>query len=85
MEETSKNRDIAELKLVELNKNKDKLISDIENLNTDRGKEASIRDKFGLAKEGEGLIVVVDEKVNTVENETEDKNWATSLWSKIFK
>ncbi len=85
MEETSKNKKIAELKLVELNKNKTKLISDIDNLKTDMGLEASIRDKFGLAKEGEDLIVVVDEKVNTAKEEIEEGNWVSSLWNKIFK
>jgi cell division protein FtsB len=66
MEETRKNKNIAIDKVEELSKTKMKLSADIEALGTDKGKEASIRDKFGLAKEGEGLIVVVDQKVQAM-------------------
>jgi hypothetical protein len=62
MAETSKNKNIAEAKVEALTKTKEKLAEDIAALDTEAGKEASIREKFGLAKEGEGLIVVVDDK-----------------------
>ncbi len=61
MQVTIENRQIAEKKLAELQKEKAKLSTDIAKLNTPSGVEASIREKFGLAKEGEGLIVVVDD------------------------
>ena len=59
---TKENRKIAENKMIELEKEKEKLTSDINKLKTPDGVEASIRDKFGLAKEGERMIVVVDDK-----------------------
>ncbi|MBP9711530.1 MAG: septum formation initiator family protein [Candidatus Pacebacteria bacterium] len=62
MENTRKNKNIAEDKVRELARTKEKLSLDIVALDTDKGKEASIREKFGLAKEGEKLIIVVDEK-----------------------
>ncbi|MEK7459761.1 MAG: septum formation initiator family protein [Patescibacteria group bacterium] len=65
--ETTKNRIIAEEKVKELEDRKDKLLFDIDNLNTDEGKERVFRENFGLAKEGENLIVVLDEKNNTEE------------------
>ena len=61
MEETAKNKKTAEDKIVDLQKQKDKLSNDISKLNTDQGVEENIRDKFGLAKPGEGMIVVVDD------------------------
>ncbi|MCX6751693.1 MAG: septum formation initiator family protein [Candidatus Nomurabacteria bacterium] len=62
MEETSKNKKIAEDKIAELEKSKEKLNSDIANLKTEKGVEENIRNKFGLAKEGENMILVVDDK-----------------------
>ena len=60
MQVTIENRKIAENKVIELQQEKDKLSSDISKLKTDSGVEESIRDKFGLAKPGEGEIVIVD-------------------------
>ena len=62
MAETSKNRKIAEGKVVELEQQKEKLSSDINTLKTDQGKEKFFRENLGLAKEGEDTIVVVDDK-----------------------
>ncbi len=59
---TRENRIIAENKVVELQKQKDKLTSDIAKLKTPGGVEDSIRDKFGLVKPGEGEVVVVEDK-----------------------
>ncbi len=62
MRETSLNRKIIEDKIVELQKEKEKLTENISKLKTDEGVEENIREKFGLAKEGEEMIVVVENK-----------------------
>ncbi|MBI2627408.1 septum formation initiator family protein [Candidatus Nomurabacteria bacterium] len=62
MEITVENRKVAENKVAELKKEKEKLSSDIAKLNTPGGIEESIRLKFGLAKEGENVIVVVGDE-----------------------
>lgn len=85
MIETSKNREIAESKLTELRENKEELSRDIENLKTNQGLEENIREKFGLVKEGEDLIIVVDSKENTDLNEETKQNWFISLFNKLFK
>src|SRR3989344_5966336 len=59
MQMTRENRKIAENKMAELKQEEAKLSSDIAKLKTDEGIEASMREKFGLAKVAEGLIVVV--------------------------
>jgi cell division protein FtsB len=64
MEITRENRILAENKVADLQKQKDKLTSDIAKLNTPGGIDDSIRQKFGLAKDGEGEIVVVDDKTS---------------------
>ncbi|MBI3888176.1 septum formation initiator family protein [Candidatus Nomurabacteria bacterium] len=62
MQDTEKNKKIAEDKVAELLQQKKKLTTDINSLNTTEGKEKLFRENFGLAKDGEDLIVVVDDK-----------------------
>ena len=62
MQETSKNKKIIEDKVALLKQQKEKLTADINSLNTEEGKEKIFRENFGLVKEGEGMIVVVDDK-----------------------
>ena len=86
MQETIKNRQNAEQKLENLQKEKEKLISDINKLKTDKGVEESIREKFGLAKEGEGMVVVVDDKTPAlVENEQKPTGGFFSFFKNLFK
>lgn len=73
MEETIKNRKIIEDKIAELEQSKEKFNTDINNLKTDKGVEESIRDKFGLAKEGENLIMITDDK-NSPDTQKDTKN-----------
>ena len=84
MKETSLNKAIIENKVAELEQKKEKLTTDINNLKTDQGKEASIREKFGLAKEGEGLIVVVDDK-NKQETKDTSSGGFFSFIKNMFK
>jgi CRISPR/Cas system CMR-associated protein Cmr5 small subunit len=62
LEETKKNEKLAGEKVIELQKQKTELSSDIDKLNTSQGTEDAIREKFGLGRDGEGVIVVVDDK-----------------------
>ncbi len=84
MQITSENRKIAENKIAELSKEKEKLSSDIENLKTDEGKEQVFRNNYGLAKQGEGLIIVVDDK-NVSENKGKDSGGFFSFFKNLFK
>ena len=62
MLETGRNKKTIEEKVASLQQQKQKLSSDIDNLNTVEGKEKLFRENFGLAKDGEDLIVIVDDK-----------------------
>ena len=46
--------------LAELTRRQDQLKSNIANLNTDRGKEAALRQQYQVGKPGEGLIIIVN-------------------------
>lgn len=85
MRDTEKNKRIAALKVEELTKSKEKLSADIESLKTDKGVEANIREKFGFAKEGEELIVVVEDR-NTAKKEPEqEKSWFMLMVDRWFR
>jgi cell division protein FtsB len=62
MQETEKNKKTIEDKITVLEQQKEKLSSDIKSLNTDEGKEKLFRENFGLAKDGEDTIVIVEDK-----------------------
>lgn len=53
---------------------------DVDNLRTDRGMEAAIREKFPVAKEGEKIIVILNDG-NKEEERTEDER---SWWHKLL-
>jgi ribosome-interacting GTPase 1 len=64
------NKTAAEYKLLEGRKTA--LKKDLEVLQTARGKDAAIREAFGVAKSGEEVIVVVPQPVAT---STPEKTW----------
>jgi cell division protein FtsB len=77
MRETSKNKAFAEEKLASLQIEKEKLTANISKLDTEAGREESIRDKFGYGKEGEELIVIVnDEKKASTDGDEKAGFWA---------
>jgi len=80
MEKAIKNRKIIEDKIIELEKSKEKLNSDIVKLKTEEGIEENIRDKFGLAKEGENMILIIDDKnLSEVEENINSKGFFSFL------
>jgi len=85
MIETSGKKKNVEQKVLELQETKEKLSSDIESLKTERGLEENIREKFGLVKEGEDLIIVIDSKENPELDDKTKLNWFTSFFSDWFK
>lgn len=83
MNDTIKNKKIAEDKVYELEQRKEKLLSDIENLNTDKGKEKVFRENFGLGKEGEGMIVVVEDKSSPPVQRDEEKKGILDFFNNL--
>jgi len=58
--EARENRELAAQELQKLEERESGLSADIERLSTERGVEEELRKRFGVAKEGEEVIVVVD-------------------------
>ena len=85
MAATGKNKQMAEDKVAGLKQQKEKLSFEIDNLNTDRGKERFFRENLGLAKEGEGLIGVVEDKNPPLAPEGEAFSGLFSFFRNLFK
>jgi len=59
---TSRNKDLIVGQLDSLKKQSDSLEGQIEKLKTNDGVEEKIREKFRVVKDGEGLVVIVDDQ-----------------------
>ena len=83
-QESAKDRSAAERELADLKTREEMLSSKLNYVNTDRGLEEEIREKFNVAKQGESVIVLVDKPVvaSTTEN---DANIFRAMWNKIKK
>ncbi len=83
--ETNENKENA---LSELNKIRNQeagLLLQIDSLSSEAGKERALREKFRVTKDGEGLIVIIDDrdKTDLTEN-TDSKSKIRSFYNKIF-
>lgn len=83
LRDTIKNKNIAAAKVAELQERKTHLAYDIENLETEEGKEKIFRENYGLAKEGEELIVIVEDK-NLEKNKTKEKKGVFGVFKGWF-
>lgn len=77
--ESKKNLLRVEENLSALQAREDKLKEEIERLKTPEGVEAEIREQFQVAKPGERMVVLVEEKIETPEKQIE-----RSMVSKFF-
>lgn len=53
----------------------------VKNLATPRGQEAEIRQKLPVVKEGEKVIVIIDETKDDETEPTQTKSWWQNIWS----
>ena len=84
MQMTVENRRIAENKVTELESQKENLLAEIAKLNTEDGREESIREKFPVAQEGEGVIVIIEDKSQSEAEDTKSKGFFSFLSFLLF-
>ena len=65
----------AELQLEDLKSREASLRSDISELKSDRGREEVLREEYELAKEGEGVIVIVEPPASSPEPQSKTVEW----------
>lgn len=76
----------TEAELRDLNRQKSLLTADIENANTDFGKEKALREKFNVVREGEKVIMIVPEKKEEPEEDSEEKKTGIAgFFQRLFK
>lgn len=85
--ETNQKKNIILSNIESLRNREKSLSSDIEKLKTDEGVEETIRDKYQVVKEGEKMVVIVDEENkndSSVEKETKHGfiEWIKSIFKK---
>ncbi|MBU0722780.1 septum formation initiator family protein [Patescibacteria group bacterium] len=81
-QQAKKNTAIVAEEYDKLKNREQELEAKINTLNTPLGVETEIRDKFGLAKEGEEIVIVIDELEPTKEVEA-DNIAEKTFWGKI--
>lgn len=83
--ETQEKKNQAMGQLDSLKSREESLSKDIANLNTTEGVESVIREKYQVAKEGEKMVIIVDEKKKNDETPTEKShgfwNWVKGIFS----
>lgn len=85
MQATRENRDLAESRVEELKRQKEDLSSKITRLKTEEGVEENIREKFGLAKEGEKVVVIVKDESEPEPPAEEEKGGFFWFFAKWFR
>lgn len=78
--ESRRNLDRVEADLLALTLREEQLTKDIARLRTPEGIESEIREQFQVAKPGESMVVLVEDKSEPMEQEGEDP----SLISRFF-
>jgi cell division protein FtsB len=83
--ESTRNMEVSERKVLELQARADELKKELERIKTESGVEEEIRKKFGVAKEGETVVMVLGEKDDstTSVNASAQGSFFGSLWGKI--
>jgi len=85
LRDTYKNKKIEQEKIYDLEKRKLKLSSDIDRLGTEAGKEEAIRENFGMIKEGEDVIIIIEDKNKNEEPPVEPKKGFFYSLKNIFE
>lgn len=80
----SENRTIAENNLDKIKKRENILVYKINKLNTKRGVEEEIRNKFGFVKKGEDVVVVVTPNKKDKNDSIKSVSFAERWWRKLL-
>lgn len=81
-QDTSNRHDLVASQLHNIESEREFLETEIEYMQTDRGKEEEVRKQFGVAEEGELMAVIVDSEEN--EGDFISSEPKRGLWAKIL-
>lgn len=80
-QEAKTRADRARAEIAALESRKKELSDDLARLGTPRGTEEELRKRFNVAADGEEVIVVVNKRATTSDNDTARKE---SIWQKVL-
>jgi len=74
----------AQAQLADVRERQAKLSADLAGLQTDRGREAALREQYAMGRQGEGLIVIVEpEKPAPVQATSSILQWLKDIFSHL--
>jgi len=80
----SQARTDAEAQLAQLETQYSQVESQVKALTTERGVEAALRERYGVAKPGEGEIDIVQGASTTSASAPSSESWFIKLWRSLF-
>jgi cell division protein FtsB len=81
-EESGLRREAVEQELGAVEERQRALVADIELLDSDRGKEEALRERYQVGREGEQIIVLIDDEENT--ETLAPESVSPGFWERIF-
>lgn len=73
-----------EAKVAALREKQAELTANIEGLRSGEGIEKEVKQKYNVAREGEYVVILIDEEATTTEVVAEDKPWWRRAWDGIL-
>ena len=83
--EAKQNKDAARAEQESMAERVRSLESEVALLKTDRGIEKKIREEFGFAKEGEGVILIIPDETQAESLPVQKRNFLGGMWESIRK
>ena len=80
----SESRQAAESELQALQEKKERVEAAVVSLSSERGVEAEVRERFGVAKPGEGEIKIVRDESQDAPDVSKSKNIFQRIWEALF-
>ncbi|MBY0473152.1 septum formation initiator family protein [Patescibacteria group bacterium] len=74
----------AEARLASLEAQKKAISASVDQLSSERGQEALLREHYGVVKPGEGVIQIVTQASTTDSADTSSKGWLKGLFRTLF-
>lgn len=82
--EARQNEEIVSNEIQKLQERESDLSVDIARLNTERGVEEELRKRFGVAKKGEEVMVIVEPTVDDGQNIAANEGQKKGFWRSLF-
>ncbi len=82
--EAAQGRESAEAQLATLAEQEAQVRASVGDISSPRGVEAQMRERFGAARPGEGVIQIVRDAPSTTASVSADAPWWQRLWHTLF-